>query len=205
MFVLTFLQPVIEARAPKGAQMNINLQVLNSFLFNSCPPRDLQQKFAELALKIRTYTEAMSRSSEEIDSLLSDLVGEGLTGELTRTWRDLHRSDLDIAVQYRKRIPKKKGVKVGFKELAPEERPFIGQQDRPWLKDQMSELQFEVWWAVKRWKGTLIPSVHLDEFAQETSVEHLENAKERILRALNQLAGLGLIAKSPLPTMKAST
>ena len=50
------------------------------------------------------------------------------------------------------------------------------------------------------WKRTLIPSENLDRFRYRCPpIEHLEDANDQIKRALNQLAGLGLITKISLP------
>ncbi|MBW2664057.1 MAG: hypothetical protein JRD93_19280 [Deltaproteobacteria bacterium] len=65
--------------------------------------------------------------------------------------------------------------------------------------DQLSEFQGFVYDALREWKGTLIPSEDLEDFREQAfPVEHLEDANDQILRALHQLAGLGLIAKISL-------
>ncbi|OPX97217.1 MAG: EcoKI restriction-modification system protein HsdS [Syntrophorhabdus sp. PtaB.Bin006] len=198
MFVLNFLQSAIEARAPKGAQMNINLQVLNSLLI-PVPPKIVQQKFTDSVLGIRNEKELMNSSMQEIDVLTKSLVSEGFSGKLTAAWREGHKKQLEAVASIHDKILVTERVKVAIKESVPEHRPWMAQTDRMWVKDQMSELQFDVWTAMRKWKGTLIPSEHLDEFMATWPTEHLENAKEQVRRALEQLAGLGLIAKISLP------
>ena len=89
--------------------------------------------------------------------------------------------------------------KVAIKVHAPEERPWLAQPNRHWLMDQLSDLQGFVYDALREWKGTLIPSEDQEIFREQAfPVEHLEDANDQILRALHQLAGLGLIAKISL-------
>jgi type I restriction enzyme S subunit len=71
------------------------------------------------------------------------------------------------------------------------------------LKNQLGQIQGFVWEAFQEWRGTLIPSEDLEEFRSRCfQIEHLENANDHILRALDQLAGLGLIAKISVPNQQ---
>ena len=65
--------------------------------------------------------------------------------------------------------------------------------------DQLSPLQTQVYNALRGWNGTLLPVEYLDRFLEEPSLDHLEDRHDQVLRALDQLAGLGLVARVSLP------
>ena len=44
-----------------------------------------------------------------------------------------------------------------------------------------------------------MPAEYLDRFLDEPSLDHLEDRHDQVLRALDQLAGLGLVARVSLP------
>lgn len=124
-----------------------------------------------------------------------NIVSSAFTGDLTTSWRESHRRELEAAAQARDKSLGKVKNKVTITIEAPEHRRWQMQVERGWIKNQLSEFQGLVWDGMKEWKGTLIPSEHLGEFAKTWPLEHLESTHEQILRALNQLAGMGLIAK----------
>jgi type I restriction enzyme S subunit len=149
--------------------------------------------------KAETLGNAAKEHYMSLGRLYNEILTTAFDGDLTASWREAHLQELQVAAHRRDEALGIKRNVVTIKEFAPEHRPWMMQTERMWLKDQMSELQYEVWSAMRKWKGTVIPSERLDEFMKTWPTEHLENAKEQVLRALNQLAGLGLIAKIAVP------
>jgi type I restriction enzyme, S subunit len=152
---------------------------------------------AELA-ELDSLSLLTSSNSREIESLYDTSVAMAYTGELSTVWRKAHRSELDASIGVSDTVlgtDQIKVHKVTVEERAPEQRRWQMQTDRMWIKDQMSELQSSVWLAMQEWKGTLIPGEDMDKFLKEWPIEDLDNGADIVLRALNQLAGLGLIAQ----------
>ena len=127
------------------------------------------------------------------------LLADAFTGSLTASWRQNYRKDLEKSAVKRDSALGISKKKVSISVHAPDERPWLAHPNRHWLMDQLSDLQGFVYDALREWKGTLIPSEDLETFREQAfPVEHLEDANNQILRALHQLAGLGLIAKISL-------
>lgn len=191
----------IRALGRGGQQANLNLSIVRSLML-PIPPLLQQEKFAALVAEIGKSQDAIRSNMRDHEWLSSSLASSAFRGKLTETWRAHHRRELEAAA--RERDQKLAGkARITFSEQAPAERHLSTLQDRNWLKNQLSEVQQFVWEALlKSWRGTLIPSEEgsLAEFRRQCfEIEHLENADDRILRALGQLAGLGLIAKISLP------
>ncbi len=169
-----------------------------------------QGEFLNSLLEITSLLDSTMSSEGALDELQKNILCEAFSGELTTQWlKDNHHRILaDIkkrdkilgAVQQKDMSGKRPPKKITITEKAQEERPWLGRKYRRWLLDQLSEIQGFVYDALREWKGTLIPSENLDEFGEQSfPVEHLEDANDQIKRALNQLAGLGLIAKISIP------
>jgi len=90
---------------------------------------------------------------------------------------------------------------ASIKEYAPKARSWQYQHERRCLKNQLSELHGDILTSMQEWKGTFIPSQDMDEFREQFPIGDLENPDDQILRALNQLAGIGLIAKINIPSI----
>lgn len=69
--------------------------------------------------------------------------------------------------------------------------------------NELSELQAQVYVALTEWKGALIPAEDLARFLEVWPIEHLEDPHDQVLRALDQLAGLGLVARVSVPNQMA--
>ena len=65
--------------------------------------------------------------------------------------------------------------------------------------DQLSAVQAQVYDALRNWEGTLLPTEDLDRFLEDWPNDDLEDAHDQVLRALNQLAGLGLAVRVSIP------
>ncbi|MFO7838892.1 MAG: restriction endonuclease subunit S, partial [Desulfosalsimonadaceae bacterium] len=197
MFGLNLFQKQLEAQAPQAAQKNINLRILRSLKIPK-PPLDLQKQFSFKVGQIHRIISNIRLFDETFEKLTQQINAEAFSGDLTSNWREKNKEILEKSAKK----PKRRGV-FAFQnikaELAPEERLWPDQPNRHWLMAQLSDLQTCVYEGLREWKGSLIPSEDLDEFREQSfPVEHLENAKDRILRALHQLAELGLIARISL-------
>lgn len=78
---LSFLQPLIEARAPQVAQRNINLRILRA-LDIPVPPVEAQHRFSHLVAAIRATAVRQVRGAETCDDLFDSLVQRAFRGEL---------------------------------------------------------------------------------------------------------------------------
>ena len=197
MFGLNLFQKQLEAQAPQAAQKNINLRILRSLKIPK-PPLDLQKQFSFKVGQIHRIISNIRLFDETFEKLTQQINAEAFSGDLTSNWREKNKEILEKSAKK----PKRRGV-FAFQnikaELAPEERLWPDQPNRHWLMAQLSDLQTCVYEGLREWKGSLIPSEDLDEFREQSfPVEHLENANDRILRALHQLAELGLIARISL-------
>lgn len=140
--------------------------------------------------------QAFKRTYNELNRCL---LNEAFTGNLTASWREKNKTILKKASKTIKVGLGISGRQVIKTELADEERPWLDQPNRHWLMNQLSDLQGMVYEALCEWKGTLLPSEDLETFReQSSSLERLENANDQILRALHQLADLGLVARISL-------
>jgi type I restriction enzyme S subunit len=163
------------------------------------PPIERQAEYSRRVIHLRSLIQNINTFQIDLETMWANMASAAFSGDLTASWRDENMKDLQsVSRKLDEAIGIKRNI-VTIKEFAPEHRPWMMQTERMWMKDQMSELQYEVWSTIRSWKGTVIPSEHLDEFVKTWTTEHLENAKEQVIRALNQLAGLGLIAKISIP------
>ncbi|SDU40897.1 restriction endonuclease subunit S [Desulfobacula phenolica] len=181
-----------------GNMANINATELGSLALPK-PDMKLQIRFANAIDEIRKIRAKTLKNISIFDLLKKTMLHHAFSGELTRNWRSNNQAELRSAAEQRDEAL---GIskKIITKELSiPEERPWLSRKKRHWLMDQLSDFQGFVYKALREWKGTLIPSEDLESFREQSfPIEHLEDADDKILRALNQLAGLGLIAKISL-------
>jgi type I restriction enzyme S subunit len=173
--------------------------------------KEKQEKFLSTLKDIDSLIEETIATEVLLKDLQTNLLHEAFSGALTTQWRKenqqsileavKHRSDVLGGAQQKGKIRQKSRNKVTITEIAPDERKTVQLHHRHWLFEQLSEIQVGVLQAIRRgWSGTLIPSEDLDEFiGRSFQIEHLEDANDQIKRALNQLAGLGLIAKISIP------
>ncbi|MDV6345295.1 restriction endonuclease subunit S [Nitrosomonas sp. Is37] len=198
MFAINLWQGVIEAQAPQAAQKNINLKVLRTLRI-PVPPIDKQKEFSVCIRELRQTAIKLEEFFDDFGLLESQLRIRAFAGELTQNWREAHRAELQKWLrEHADQLPKRI-TRVKFTEIAPPERAAPGRPARHWLMDQLSTFQAQVYQALEEWKGTLIPAEDLDRFLVQWPIEHLEDAHDQTLRALNQLSGLGLIARVSIP------
>lgn len=78
---LSFLQPLVEARAPQVAQKNINLEILRALEIPT-PPLSLLQRHARVVSAIRANSEHQRAAADEADNLFHSLVQRAFRGDL---------------------------------------------------------------------------------------------------------------------------
>ncbi|MGB3224846.1 MAG: restriction endonuclease subunit S [Desulforhopalus sp.] len=185
-----------------GQQANLNLSIVRNLKIPK-PPKEVQLHFSRIYIEIQQQLASITVSLKEQEHVFDQILIEAFSGSLTQTWRDANYYSLKDKVQEKRKIirpPKQKDRVTG---ATSDERPWLGRKYRGWLLDQLSEFQGFVYSALQKWKGTLIPSDALDEFIERCfQIEHLEDANDQIKRALNQLAGLGLIAQVSIPNQE---
>jgi len=80
-FWFTFWQTILEEKAPKSAQRNINLRILRN-LNIPVPPIELQQKFVDIVQKVEKLKQKQSESEKELNTLFKSLMQKAFRGEL---------------------------------------------------------------------------------------------------------------------------
>jgi type I restriction enzyme S subunit len=78
---LSFLQKILEDKAPESAQKNINLKILRNLEFMS-PPLPLQTEFAKRIKKINLLKAKAQATLKEADDLFNALLQRAFRGEL---------------------------------------------------------------------------------------------------------------------------
>lgn len=78
---ISFLQEMLEEKAPMAAQKNINLAILKDLEFMN-PPIELQTKFAEIVQIIENQKQQAQESSEKSELLFQSLLNKAFNGGL---------------------------------------------------------------------------------------------------------------------------
>lgn len=194
-------QTLLTGGSQSQTQANLNAPTIKKIAVPT-PPRDLQDKYETMSLAIRKSISAQKSESKNLELLTSELTRSAFSGEVTQRWREAHHAELEKWQRDHATHLPNKSTRISFTEIAPPERATPSRPARHWLMDQLSTLQTSVYGALEEWKGTLIPAEDLGRFLEEWAVEHLEDAHDQVLRALNQLAGLGLIARVSIPNQQ---
>jgi type I restriction enzyme S subunit len=219
LYCLRFYQEFFEHRAPKSAQMNINLDALRTLRMPK-PPEALQREFAEFVREIRLLNTASTTQVRCHEDLVKELRVAAFIGELTAQWREDHYSAITQAARERDDILHARGTRIHSSYVALFPSPDISikhssehiRAARRWLIDELSEFQFEVWNMLHQdWQRLVFvddPEV-FDDFCTNPDtarrIERFEASPNRVRRTLEQLAALGLIAKVSLPKFNAAT
>lgn len=214
LYCLRFYQEFFEHRAPKSAQMNINLDTLRTLRI-PMPPEALQREFSKFVREVRSLNQTTSAQAKGHIELINELRIAAFSGELTASWRDAHQNEINSASKERDAFLGKSARKVTiqFTESASAERTTkIPRPARLWLINELSEFQHEVWNTLRHeWRGSVIvddPEV-FGEFCTSPQtawrIEHFKASPNRISRTLEQLAALGLIAKISVPKLNPLT
>ncbi len=164
------------------------------------PPSKKQlRKYSDFVQILDVLVTNQESQGRRIDSLTRNLHRQAFSGQLTKSWRESHHDELQAWLRDHESCLPAKSTRVRTSEIAPAERKPPARPARRWLLDQLSELQGQVYRTLEEWKGILIPAEDIEAFLTEWPIEHLDDAHDQVLRALNQMAGLGLIARVSLP------
>lgn len=214
LYCLCFYQEFFEHRAPKSAQMNINLDKLRTLRMPK-PAETLQREFSRFVLAMRTLTQVATEQADCRGILAKELKVVAFTGELTAHWRQLNREQVKLAALQRDAHLRERGAKI-INASAQAVATATAQADatvrpaRHWLLGELSEFQRQVLNAFTGYcqqSGQPLLVEDFEVFARfcddEAVTERLqafgESLGNRIRRTLSQLASLGLIAKITLP------
>ncbi|WP_427500959.1 restriction endonuclease subunit S [Methylomonas sp. MED-D] len=234
LYCIRFYQEYFEHKAPKAAQMNINLETLRTLRIPN-PPESLQLEFADFVKQVRLLSQATTEQLEKHNELLNELKIAAFSGELTAGWREINSKEIAAAVAERDELLHKKSTKP-FKadELNNQTQPVTsksvraktrdsaspqrlkqidhGRPARHWLINELSEFQHAIWTMLRdEWRNLVIvddPEAFNDFCTNPQTIwpiEHFNASPNRIRRTLEQLAALGLIAKVSVRRQNAAT
>lgn len=179
------------------------------------PPVEEQGLFAAFVREVERQRGQMIVSGTRMQTLQPALIAEALSGRLTAAWREQHAQAL--AEDARERDARLGApapqVTVRFTEHAPaERRTDLARPRRQALIEQLSSFQHEVWNTLRfEWRGAVLADdpAAFEEFCTSPQtawrLEGFAAGREEVLRALDQLAGMGLIRKMSLPRSDPNT
>ncbi len=197
-----------------AGQSNLSAESLMSIRIPVPSPED-QRQFAQMweaVLATRRQFESSERAAAKLNTALRT---EALSGRLTAAWREQHVQALAEATSERDAllgapVPQ---VAVQFTEHASIKRcTDLARPRRHALIDQLSSFQHEVWNTLRlEWGGVVLaddPTAFEEFCTSPQSAWRLEGfaaGREEARRALEQLAGMGLIRKMSLPRSNPNT
>lgn len=174
-----------------------------------------QQEFAQVWEAAQAIRRQFDVSERAAATLNTTLVTEALSGRLTAAWREQHAQALAEATRERDaRLGAPAPlVTVQFTEHVPaERRTDLARPRRQALIEQLSGFQHEVWNTLRfEWRGAVLADdpAAFEEFCTSPQtawrLEGFAAGREEVLRALDQLAGMGLIRKMSLPRSDPNT
>ena len=217
-----------------GQQENLNLDIIRNIKLPK-PPVDLQRTFSERLGQLLEVVKNAEAAKQQTEALISALRIDALTGAATAQWREKHALELQEEVKQRDELLKKmtfkpdksderdhrtqpaapKSDRAKTRDSAPSQLSKPAEHGRParhWLLNELSEFQGAVWTMLRHeWRNLVIvddPEA-FNGFCTNGQttwpIEHFNASPNRIRRTLEQLAGLGLIAKVSVPRQNAST
>lgn len=189
----------IRALGRGGQQPNLNLSIVRSLKIPK-PPISIQRRFCETLSLLEEIQNESNSVTEQYEELLAQIISDAFSGKLTQKWREAHQQEMEIWFREHAENLPRKSAHVSVQEVAPPERFAPTQSTRRWVMGQLSNIQNQVYTILAQWQSVFIPSEDLDRFLEEWLVEpvedsYVEDTHDHVLRALNQMAGLGLIAR----------
>jgi type I restriction enzyme S subunit len=213
LYCLRFYQEYFVHRAPKSAQMNINLDTLRTLRMPK-PPEALQREFSRFVREMRSLTQVATEQAERLGNLNHELGVAVFTGELTAHWREKNHEQVAMGALQRDAVLRARGATVA--SVVSGKADATGQSDltvrpaRHWLLGELSEFQRQalaafIEYCQQSGQPLLVedPEVFASFCDDAAVTERLRtfglSHGNRIRRSLSQLAALGLIAKVTLP------
>ncbi|WP_204138771.1 restriction endonuclease subunit S [Halomicronema sp. CCY15110] len=203
-FLTSFLlsaygQALLTGGSQSMTQANLNAPTIKKIPVPT-PPCELQDKFAGIVDEIKKLTVFQEQESQKLEDLINVLTASAFTGQLTQGWREEHQEEIEAWLKENGGYLPKKSTRILSKKTERMKETKLGHSSRSWIIAQLSKSQAAVYRALDNWEGVLIASENLDRFVEEWMVDdQVEDAQEQVRRALNQLAGLGLIKQVSLP------
>lgn len=191
-----------------AGQSNLSADALADIRIPVPSPED-QRQFAQVWDATQAIRRQFDVNERAANKLNTALIAEALSGRLTATWREQHAQVLAEAARERDArlgAPAPK-VTVHITELATaERRTDLARPRRQALIEQLSRFQHEAWNTLRfEWRGAVLADdpAAFEEFCTSPQtawrLESFAAGREEVRRALEQLAGMGLIRKMSLP------
>lgn len=214
LFLTPYIQSMLKKAVRSVAQPNINAPNIKAIKI-PVPPIELQRAFSKRVKELRSFNELLAGSVGGVESFLEQIVAQAFSGKLTEKWRSLNSEAIDEAANARNEIL---GLHKTVERSNESQIAFINkptEKSRParhWLINELSEFQHAVWTMLRHeWRKLVIvddPEAFNDFCTNPQTtwpIEHFNASPNRIRRTLEQLAGLGLIAKVSVPRQNATT
>ncbi|MFN3985812.1 MAG: restriction endonuclease subunit S [Rhodocyclaceae bacterium] len=203
----------VRALGRGGQQENLNLDIVRGIQLPK-PPVPLQQEFTRRLAGLLELLKKSRAASEQYSAMLEVLQIEGLTGDATAAWREMHSAEIAEAARVRDALLRERGAKLtqssSVVATATTQADLTVRPARHWLLGELSEFQRQVLAAFTEYcqgNGKPLLPEDSEEFARfcddAALAERLQvfglSYGNRVRRSLSQLAALGLIAKVTLP------
>lgn len=176
----------------------LNLQQLKDLLIPIFDTRKVERAIAARG-EIASLRRSLEPTSHSLEQLQEALLQQAFSGGLTSRWREAHRGELEALLSEQDQRRPMEAGRISTTMTGPSKRAIPSRPARRWLMDQLSAVQAQVYDALRNWEGTLLPTEDLDRFLEDWPNDDLEDAHDQVLRALNQLAGLGLAVRVSIP------
>jgi len=185
-----------------AGQSNISAEALSRIKIPIAPIKQ-QLLLADVWNSLQELRGLIVEAERLGNTLLEDMRLDAFSGALTEQWRAQNYSDLQNEDRERRAALGLASWRAAVKDERHDRSLDSGLATRTWLVGQLSEFQRSVRMALSTSKGTVTPDENetFDDFCRQVAVEHERNAKDRVRRALEQLAALGLIVKLSLRNM----
>lgn len=192
------IQNKLEQFAPQAAQKNINLDTLRKLTL-PIPPKDLQDNFSIKVQNIYIMLEEQKTAHKNVEKIVSSLLAQAFTGELTAVWREQHREELAQAARERDALLRRQvtlSVEAHMAEAPVPERD----ERRADLLEHLSQLQRTLLDTFVRNAQTYFTAKQLyEDYEEELQANKLNTSLDQAQRELRTLATLGLIRELALP------
>ncbi|QIR94364.1 restriction endonuclease subunit S [Vibrio alginolyticus] len=185
------------------------------------PSIDEQLRFSKIWHQVRRLRSLISKSEGIANDLLDSLTIEAFSGNLTRSWRESNKEEVDKSLLSQRTFLHERDTKninvrslISTKNLTHLEAKDEGK--RSWIKKEISNFQRHVLicftdYCQNHQQPLIVedPEIFTQFLDDDSVLERLEQFGEslgnRVRRTLSQLASLGLIAKITLPKQSTET
>lgn len=201
LFMTPYMQLMLQRASRSAALPNINAPAIKAIKI-PVPPINMQREFSEKIRALRLWQKEVESSKIKINNFATEFNIQAINGKLTDNWRNRNKKKIIEFISIRDKelgkISKQAIRKHKEDEILREKEARVF---RSALFKELSAFQKSVRNALKKKDRILIPddTNSLDSFSKELTTTNDSNIQDRVIRALDQLATLGLVAKVSLP------